>query len=391
MKTLYFDCFAGISGDMTLGALIDAGLDFEALKSELKKLQISGYSIDVRKEQRNNINGTKFDVKVFDSQKQPSRHLSSILELIENSKISERAKHDACGIFKIIGKAEAKIHDVPIEKVHFHEIGAVDSIIDITGTAIAVDLLGIESMSSAPVPLGRGFVEMSHGRLPVPVPAVTEILKDINVYTSNHDGEIVTPTGAGILKYYCSDFSGKISMKLDAVGYGLGTRVNKFLPGILRVFIGEKDSRYLESTMEVIETNIDDMNPMFYDPVIEKLFAAGALDAYITTLHMKKNRPGCLLTVLADKPAVSKIVDTIFSETTTLGLRIYTVEKKCLQRDIIEVKTKYGNIRVKSACIEGKQIKFSPEFEDCRNISRSKNIPVNVIYNEAIKKATDES
>jgi len=385
MKALYFDCFAGISGDMTLGALVDAGAKFREVKAALKTLPLGGYTITVRKEQRSQITGTKVNIRVSKSYKHPGRHLSTILKLISKSKISTRAKRDACGIFELVGRAEAHIHDVPIEEVHFHEVGAVDSIVDIVGIAVAIDLLGIEVFYSAPAPLGTGFVDISHGRIPVPVPATVEILEGTNVYYTDYKGEVVTPTGAGILKYYCRDFSGKVALKVDSVGYGLGERFDERLPGMLRVIIGEIEENYLETTMEVIETNIDDMNPVFYDAVLEKLFDAGALDAFITPLHMKKNRPGCLLTVLAEKPMVNKLINVIFSETTTLGLRNYTVRKSFLKRETIEVKTKYGNVRVKIGTVGDAPCRFAPEYDDCKALSAKTKTSVQEIYSEAAR------
>ncbi len=390
MKALYFDCFAGISGDMTLGALIDAGAKFKEIKAALKTLPFGGYTITVHKEQRSHITGTKVNIRVSKSYKHPGRHLSTILDLIRKSKISTRAKRDACGIFELIGKAEAHIHGVPIEEVHFHEVGAVDSIVDIVGVAVAIDLLGIEEFYSAPVPLGSGFVDISHGRIPVPVPATIKILEGVNVYYTDYKGEIVTPTGAGILKYYCGDFSGKMGLKVDSVGYGLGERFDERLPGMLRVVMGEIEENFLETTMEVIETNIDDMNPVFHDALLEKLFDAGALDAFITPLHMKKNRPGCLLTVFTEKPMVNKLINVIFSETATLGLWDYTVRKSFLEREVIEVKTKYGKVRVKVGMVGDKPRRFSPEYDDCKALSKKTKKPVQKIYSEAVRVAKSE-
>ncbi len=313
---------------MTLGALIDAGARLRDVKATLKTLPLGGYTITAHKEQRNHITGTKVNIRVSKSYKHPGRHLSTICNLIKRSKISPRAKRDACGIFNIIGRAEAQIHDVPVEDVHFHEVGAVDSIVDIVGVAVAIDMLGIETFHTGRVPLGSGFVDIAHGRIPVPVPATIKILEGAEVRYTDYRGEIVTPTGAGILKYYCSDFSGRTGFKVDSVGYGFGERFDKRLPGMLRLVIGEVANDHLDTTMEVIETNIDEMDAAFYEAVIDKLLDAGALDAFITPIQMKKNRPGRKLTVLAEKPVVNKLIDVIFRETTPSGLRIYTVRKK---------------------------------------------------------------
>ncbi len=386
MRAIYFDCFAGISGDMTLGALVDAGAGLKKIRTALKTLPVSGYTISSRREQRSHITGTRVNIRISKSCTQPDRRLSTILRLIERSGISRRAREHAAGIFKLVGRAEALIHDVPIEKVHFHEIGAVDSIVDIVGVAVAVDLLDIGTFHSAPVPLGTGFVNISHGRIPVPVPATVKILEGANVYTTGEEGEKVTPTGAGILKYFCTDFSGKINMKVESVGYGVGARDSEHCPSLLRVLIGEVEENYLETTMEVIETNIDDMSPMFYDAVLEKLFTAGALDAFVTPLHMKKNRPGCLLTVLTGKLLVNKLAGIIFNETTTLGLRTYTVRKSSLKREMTEVMTKYGKVRVKVGMLGGLR-KFGPEYDDCKALSIKTKTPTQTIYDEALRLA----
>ncbi len=309
------------------------------------------------------------------------------MRLIENSRLSKKVKKDASAILKKIAEVEAKIHNTTTDKIHFHEVGAVDSIIDIVGTAIAIELLAIEKFYSSPVPLGSGMVESSHGILPIPAPATIKLLEGVNVYQSNQQRELVTPTGAAILTYYCSDFSGMPLMRTINVGYGVGEREDEGLPNLLRLVIGQMDETYLQETMEVIETNIDDMNPEFYDIIFDKLFHAGALDVFLTPIQMKKNRPANVLTVLANPEDKQKLISILFDDTTTFGIRTYTTNKTFLQRKTIEVKTKYGKVKVKIG-MSGKKVKsVAPEYESCRKIAAEKNIPIKQIYAEASRLA----
>jgi len=387
MKTLYFDCFSGISGDMTLGALIDAGLDFEQLKSELSKLDLHGYTLSAEKEMREYLTGTKFTVKIDGAHEHPHRALSDIRKIISDSGISDRAKKDSIAIFEQLAQVEAAIHNSTPEKIHFHEVGAVDSIIDIVGAAIGIEMMGIENCVASAIPLGSGVVKAAHGDLPVPAPATVKLLEGAKVYSSSQKRELVTPTGAAILSYYCHDFGTIPLMKIEGVGYGAGQKDVEEMPNMLRIIMGLLEEEMPRERMEVIEANIDDMNPEFYDYIIERLFAAGALDVYLVPIHMKKNRPANILTVLAHSGDCGKLISIILEETTTFGLRTYTTGKVLLNRQKIEVETPYGKIKVKMGYSGEKATTISPEYDDCKKAAQAKQAPIKTVYAEAYKAA----
>jgi len=385
MKVGYFDCFSGISGDMTLGALIDAGLDFEQLKGELSKLELPGYQIEAVRQMRCHISGTKFDVKAGETHQH--RGLSQINKIIESADISERAKADALEIFDRLATVEAEVHAAPKEEIHFHEVGAVDSIIDIVGTAIGMDLMMIEKCYASEIPLGSGTIKASHGMLPVPAPATIKLLKNARVYSSGQKRELVTPTGAAILTHYCESFGPMPEMKITSTGYGAGQTDVAEMPNMLRLVIGESDAGTVKQRMELIEANIDDMNPEFYDYIFERLFEAGALDVYLVPIHMKKNRPANLLTVLAHKKDCENLTSIILSETTTFGLRSYTTNKILLRRENITVNTKYGPVSVKVGYFDSGHSTIAPEYEDCKKAAKANQVPIKQVYNEALKAA----
>jgi uncharacterized protein (TIGR00299 family) protein len=384
MRICYFDCFSGISGDMTVGALLDCGVDFAVIRREVEKLELAGYSISRRRQKRCGITGTKFTVKVDPKSPQPHRHLHSILDLIEKAHLDEKVKTDATAIFRNLARAEAKVHKTTPDKIHFHEVGAVDSIIDIVATAVGINSLSADEFVSSPVALGSGSVVCEHGILPVPAPATIELLRGAKVYSSGQKRELVTPTGAAVLTHYCREFGGIPEMTTERVGYGAGSFDDPERPNLLRIIVGQTEEMYLGDTLQVIETNVDDMNPEFYDHIFRRLFDAGALDVYLVPVLMKKTRPANVLTVLAEPKDKRKLISIILDETTTFGLRTYTVEKVMLSRKSITVKTKFGEVKVKIA-FAGKDVKtIAPEFDDCRRVAEEKRVPIKDVFREAL-------
>ncbi|MEN2984606.1 MAG: nickel pincer cofactor biosynthesis protein LarC [Dictyoglomaceae bacterium] len=378
---LYFDCFSGISGDMILGALLDLGLDPELWKKELKKIPLEGYEIKISKRNKGFLQGT--DVEIISYDNKTHRHLSDLLEIIEKSDLSKRVKELSKRVFIKIAEAESKVHNEPIEKVHFHEIGAIDTIIDVVGTFIAIELLKIEEVYSSPLPLGEGFVETSHGIIPIPAPATVEILKGIPVYSTGIKGELVTPTGAGIITTLAKRFGPIPHMKIHRIGYGTGKK-DFPIPNLLRVFIGERVFEIKEDKNLVIEANIDDMNPQIYGYLMEKLFEKGALDVTLTPIFMKKGRPGILLTILSEPWKEQEITEILFKETSTIGFRKYYVDKVMMDREIKEVDTRWGKVRIKISRY-GTFEKITPEYEDCKKISEKEGIPLIKVIKEVEK------
>ncbi len=381
MKILYLDCSAGISGDMMLAALIDAGCDFNMVAGELAKLGLNGYSLRVEKAMRCGIACTRFVVDVDGHQ--PERKFSDIAGLISGSSLSPAVKEDAAGIFTELGRAEAAVHGVDISEIHFHEIGAVDSIIDICGTAIAMNAMGFDEIYNSAVNTGSGHVKTAHGILPVPAPATAKLLEGNTVYSSGAPFELATPTGAAILRYYSRGCSAMKEMKLYATGYGAGSRELDF-PNALRLFAGV--ASVLSGTEDVteLETNIDDMNPEFFTSLYELLQSEGALDVSVIPVFMKKNRPGHILKVLVRQGDEKRFMKLIFHETTTSGIRIKPVRRVALVRRHEDVSTGYGVVRVKVHEYEGEVTSVSPEYSDCRECALRNNVPVKLVYNAAI-------
>ena len=406
MKLLYLDCFAGISGDMFLGALLDLGVSIDTLRTELEKLQLKEYRISSHRAIKQNIAATKFDITVFEGPAIPPftpamkvaihkhRGYTEIAAMIEKSSLSQRVKGRALQVFHRIGEAEAKIHGIPLEKIHFHEIGAVDSIVDIIGVCIAIELLGVDEIHASPPRLGSGFVETAHGRFPVPAPATLELLKGIPVQSSNEPFELVTPTGAALLAEFCTKFGPLPAMSIEKIGYGAGTRDLEKTPNVLRAVLGDAATASSQATDEtdsvtVIETNIDDMNPQLFSDVIERLLTAGALDVFLTAVQMKKNRPGTLLTVLCESHAAESLSDLILTHTTSFGVRVQEVRRRKLAREIVKVKTKFGEIEVKVGRLHGKIISRSPEFESCKRAAAASQVSVKEVYREATRVAEE--
>ncbi len=389
MKILYFDCFSGIAGDMVLGALIDAGLDIGILARGLKKLKMKGYELKAAKVMRKAVSGTKFDVVVKHSQgAHTHRSLAEILKLIDDSSLKSVVKENAKNIFKVIGKAESRIHGISDKKrLHLHELGDIDSIIDIVGSAIAIDALGISEIYSSSVRLGRTILNTRGGVLPAPSPASLEILRGAPVKVCDADSELVTPTGAGILKALCKGFGDMPQMKVSGIGYGAGAKEFEGIPNMLRVIIGERAAIFDKDRAFVIDTNIDDMNPQNFEYLFEKLLKEGALDAYTTTVHMKKSRPAFKLTVISDVSKLEKLCSIIFSETTSIGIRYHEVDRLKLRRETLRVNTRYGNIRVKFSKGPEDILTVSPEYEECAKAARARGVPLKRVYEEARKAA----
>ena len=384
MRIAYFDCFSGISGDMTIGAFLDAGLSFETLSRELSKLKLKGYKLSRSKVVRGQIAGTKFDC-ITDNRPHGHRSLKDIISLIDRSSIKAKVKDTAKAIFNTIAAAEMKVHGKAKAKdVIFHELGDTDSIIDIVGTAIAIDELGIDAVYSSNVSMGRTIIRSRHGNIPVPSPASIELLKGIPVSISEIEAELVTPTGAGILKTLSKNFgSGLPQMEITKVGYGAGSKKIDERPNLLRVMIGESKMAFKEDSVYVIETNIDDMNPQHVGYVVEKLMATGALDAYITNIQMKKSRPAFKLTALVDTAKLQSVAQAIFSETSAIGLRFYEAGRMKLERKIAKVHTPYGELKVKVSSGPGGLSTVSPEHDECVKTARDKKVPLRKVYESA--------
>jgi uncharacterized protein (TIGR00299 family) protein len=380
MKILYFDCFSGVSGDMTLAALLDLGLPQEKLRLELEKLGLKNYILNIFQGSRNGIAGMGIEVKVGPKEEN-HRHFSDIRKIIEGSSLKPDVKKTSLTIFQRLAEAEAKVHAQRVEEVHFHEVGAVDSIVDIVGAAIGIDYFQPIKILSSELPMGRGFVQCQHGRLPLPAPATLEVLKGYPLKNVEVEGELVTPTGAAIVATLSSDVTSFPAMTVEKIGYGMGKKDYPDRPNLLRLVLGEATEAYLTDRVTILEANIDDMNPEFYDYLMERLFDRGALDVSLTPLLMKKNRPGTLLRVIAQEHDAEVLSDLILRESTTMGVRGYSANRKKLPREVKEMETKYGKIRVK---VSG-DLRFQPEYEDCKRIALEKGVPILEVYQEAMK------
>ena len=379
MKIAYFDTIAGISGDMTLGALISAGVPFDELNKELQALSIGGFELQARHIERNGMTGTKVDV-VISEQPHYHRHIKDIEELIDKSSLAKNVKERSKKIFREVAIAESKVHSTTIEKVHFHEVGAIDSLVDIVGVSICLEKLGIQAVYSSPIKVGNGgTVKSQHGILPVPTPATMEILKDYPILLTDIPFELTTPTGAAIIKALSHGILSAEKIQISSIGYGAGEREIEQLPNLLRVFIGDLDSQYLADEIVSIETNIDNMNQEIYPYVIEKLISSGAHDAYLIPILMKKGRPGVILSTLVERSKIDRILDIIFRETTTLGVRIQPIERKKLPRSTKQVQTSFGIVSAKVIIVEDKEL-LRVEFEECKRIAAENNLPLIEVY-----------
>jgi pyridinium-3,5-bisthiocarboxylic acid mononucleotide nickel chelatase len=382
MRTLYFDCFAGASGDMILGAMVAAGVDPQELTGQISLLGVEGFEIDFVKVNRSGISATH--ARVHTKHEHTHRHLGDILKIIDESGLGQSVKDGAGAIFSRLAEAEAQVHNEPVDHVHFHEVGALDAIVDVVGAAICFDILRIDRFVCSALHVGSGTVEMDHGRFPVPPPAVVELLKGAPVYATDIKGELVTPTGAAIIATVCSEFGPLPKMILTHSGYGAGTREYEKFPNALRVLIGEEEIRTtVDERLVMIETNVDDLSPQIFGHVMGRALEMGALDCYFTPIQMKKNRPGVLLSILCRGNDQDQLSEMIFAETTTLGLRSYAVERRALERTMQRVETQFGPIDVKVARLNGHILTLMPEYDQCREAARAARVALRVVEDEA--------
>jgi pyridinium-3,5-bisthiocarboxylic acid mononucleotide nickel chelatase len=413
LTILYFDCFSGAAGDMILGALLDAGLPLEDLRRALGRLAIDRDAIWTERVIRAGITATQFHVRgeeppidhahdheratasprssraVQSRSHSPHRSLSEIERLIDGSALVPEGKQRAKALFRRLAEAEASIHGTPIDQVHLHEVGALDSIIDIVGTVYALEALGIARITASPLNVGSGTISSAHGLYPVPAPATTLLLKEVPIYSGPQNSELVTPTGALLVSAFAESYGGVPAMRLQRVGYGAGARDFPRSPNVLRVLIGEDRQASSLHTVVVIETEIDDMNPQIFGLLIDKLMGAGALDVYYTPIQMKKNRPGTLLSILAPPEAREHLTSIVFRETTTIGVRFTEAKRECLDRETIAVETEFGPVTVKVARRNGEILNASPEFEDCARIAAERDRPVKEVQAAAMKAFLD--
>lgn len=386
MSLAYFDCFAGISGDMVLGAVVDAGLPFGELFDEIGKLPLHGeVELSCRTVQRSGVSGTKVDVRATENAGHRHRHLGEILAIIGEGGISAQVKETSSHVFERLAAAEGKVHGVESREVHFHEVGGVDAIVDIVGAVAGLELLGVTQVRSSALKLGSGFVECSHGRLPVPVPGVLELCRGVPIERGDVQAELVTPTGAAIITTLSGSFGPPPPMRLDRIGYGAGDRDTPGLPNLLRLEIGDTVAAAEEDGSVLIETNIDDMTPEIYGYVMDRLFAEGAKDVYLTQVMMKKGRPGILVSVLGAPVDVHRLCGVLLGETTTIGVRIQEVKRIKAARVASTVTTPLGELRVKIAEVDGRR-RVTPEYEDCARVAREKAVPILEVY-RAVERA----
>ena len=376
MKLCYFDAFSGISGDMTVGALLDAGANWSTLQTALRSLQLEA-EFRVQKTKRKGIAASKFSVQFAEQKKH--RHLPHIEKIIHGAELPEQARRNALAVFRRLGEAEAKSHSVPIEKVHFHEVGAVDSICDVVGACVALDLLGVGEIRSSQINVGSGTVNTEHGVLPVPTPATAELLRDFPVYSAGPQTELTTPTGAALVTTLASGFGSLPAVRVLSQGFGAGDKDFPAQANVLRVLIGERIDAAEATSVTVLEANIDDSSPQVLGYAMERLFAAGALDVTLTPIFMKKSRPGTLVSVIAVPETAEQLAAILFSETTTLGVRTHRAERRVLARHFADVETSYGRVRVKYTEEGG----FAPEFEDCRDLATARGVPLRSVMLEA--------
>jgi len=381
MKICYLECFSGISGDMLLGALVDAGADPDQVRAEIAKLGLDGVELRFEKCTRSGLTGTNLTVAV--AHDHSHRSLSRIEQIIESSGLEPSVKQRSIRIFRRLGEVEAAVHGVSIEKIHFHEVGALDSIVDIVGASVALRLLGIEKVYCSPLNLGSGTVKAAHGVMPVPAPATAALVKGIPTYSEGPAVELTTPTGAAVVATVAESFGAMPAMRIASVGYGAGDRDFEGRPNLLRVLIGESSLASEATEVYVIEANLDDMNPQLAGYVRERLLDCGALDVTLTPVYMKKDRPGLLVSVLARPEDRDRLGELLFAETTTLGIRMYAAERRVLERSWRTVETPYGEVRIKVASENGAIRNFAPEYDDCRRIALEKKVPFKDVWQQA--------
>ncbi len=388
MKIAYFDCFAGASGDMVLGALLDAGVSLQQLQHELTKLGLSQYTLTAHKVVKNGIDGTQVRVVPSSDHSPKARHLADIKKIIDASTLAPPIKAQSTAVFTRLAKAEARVHRTDVEAVHFHEVGALDAIVDIVGGVIGLTLLGIQKVYSSPLHTGCGTVDCAHGTLPVPAPATAELIKGVPAYSTGVQGELLTPTGAALLTTLATAFGPMPAMRVETIGYGAGS-ADIEIPNLLRIMVGEaEDERGTNEhdSILLMETNIDDMNPQLYEHLMEKLFQQGALDVNLTPVQMKKNRPGILLSIACSPDMKERLAAIVFEETTTIGLRWRTENRITASRKIYQIDTDYGPIRVKVSQYGGQTVNVSPEYADCKRVADQKKVALKKVM-ESVRRA----
>ena len=407
MRIAYFDCFAGVAGDMIVGALLDAGLALADLERELAKLHVGGYRVEARKTERNGISGTKFEVVTEEAD--VSRSAAEIVRIVEDSVLDEDVKRTSVAILQTLARVEARIHNANVDTIHLHEVGGLDAIVDVVSSVAGLKLLGVDEVRASRIHVGTGFVECRHGTIPVPAPATLALLDGVPVVSRGIDAELATPTGVAIIRTLAAGggelvtesaaapratgFGPMPAMRVETTGYGAGSR-DLPIPNLLRVTIGQADSAYEADEVMLIETNIDDMSPEVIGYVCELLLSQGALDVYTTPVFMKKNRPGTLLSVLARPAEEDAVVATLFKETTTLGVRIGMLRRQKLERETVEVDTRFGPVVVKVSRHDGRIANAAPEYESVREIALLRGIPLKDVYDEvtrAARAALDDS
>ena len=390
-KFAYFDCFSGASGNMILGALLDAGLALEDLQAELRKLQVSGFDITVDRVERQGISAVYVDVQTEETH--VHRHLHHLVEILEQSSLEQQIKDDCRRIFTRLAEAEAAAHNTTVDHIHFHEVGALDAIVDVVGAVAGLRKLGVEKIYVSPFSLGTGFTTCAHGKIPVPVPATTALLKGKPVRYTEIEAELVTPTGAAILSTLGNDFGTPPAMNFDTIGYGAGSRELP-ISNVLRIQLGEIDelsATFDTDTVSVIDVNIDDMNPEFFDYLFDMLYTAGALEVYTVPVTMKKSRPGIVLSVVAPSERRQEIIGLILKETTSIGVRWQEMQRAKAQREILTIDTEFGQIRVKISRLGDDIINIAPEYDDCKALALAQSdVPLKRIYQTAFEKARTE-
>ena len=383
-RVAYFDCYSGISGDMILGALFDLGVESSKVRKALRTLDIKGYKLKSSRVKRGLIAGTKAQVslEITKHLHVSARKYSDIKKMIANSDLSLKSKKHSQEIFKRIAQVEAAVHKTTLEKIHFHEVGAVDSIVDIVGGVVALETLKLDRIFSSPINVGEGIVQCAHGSLPVPAPATLKLLKGIPIFSSGIKKELTTPTGAAMIGFYAKYFGSLPAMNIVGDGYGAGDHIIPEMPNMLRVILGET---FIVSNdlLVVIEANIDDMNPEFYEVTIESLFKAGALDVYLTPIIMKKGRPANKISVLSSDTNRQAMTEILLQETSSFGVRFFQVGRTVLDRKLKTVKTSWGPVKIKIGILNGDVVQATPEYEDCKKIAIKSKVPIKIIYDEA--------
>ncbi len=383
MRTVYFDCFSGASGDMIIAALLDAGASIDNLRTQLRTLPVFGFEMAAEKINKQGFAATAFDVRC--NEKQPHRHLEDVIEIIRGGQLSKRVADQACSIFGRLAEAEAVVHGTSAERVHFHEVGAIDAIVDVVGACLALEDLGVDEVICSAIPTGSGTVQCDHGVLPVPAPATAQLLNNVPLARCDEEGELITPTGAAILTTLAKSFSPLGEMRIERTGYGAGRREGRNRPNLLRVLIGESSAAGESDVVAVLQANIDDQSPEIVGYAVGKLLEQGALDAYCQPIYMKKGRPGLLLTVLCEPDRVEANESLIFAETSTFGIRRQLMQRSKLERRHETVNLPQGSVRIKVGSRRGRVVTASPEFEDCRRVAEESGLSLKEVMNAAME------